>query len=65
MIEKPLLIFPKPIALPREKKEPRFGSDSYHYPTFQEQKDRLTPQIEVPERRLKCIDNLPQKTKFV
>lgn len=46
MIEKPLLIFPKPIALPREKKEPRFGSDSYHYPTFQEQKDRLTPQFE-------------------
>ncbi|NCO68576.1 MAG: S8 family peptidase [Nitrospirae bacterium] len=46
MTEKPLLIFPKPIALPREKKEPRFGSDSYHYPTFQEQKDRLTPQFE-------------------
>lgn len=46
MTEKPLLIFPKPIALPHEKKKKGFGSDFYHYPTFQEQKDRLTPQFE-------------------
>lgn len=46
MAGKPLLMFPKPANAPREKKKTGFGSDSYHYPTFQEQKDRLTPQFE-------------------
>lgn len=46
MAGKPLLMFPKPTLASREKKKQGFGSDSYHYPAFQEQKDRLTPQFE-------------------
>ncbi|MBI5416553.1 S8 family peptidase [Candidatus Poribacteria bacterium] len=46
MLEKPLLMFPKPTNAPRKKEKPRFGSEYYHQPTFQEQKDRLTPQFE-------------------
>lgn len=43
---KPLLIFPLPSTTVREKEIPRFGTASYHFPDFQNQKDRLTPQFE-------------------
>ncbi|BBO18468.1 conserved hypothetical protein [Candidatus Brocadia pituitae] len=43
---KPLLIFPAPSAAVRVKKNTGFGSASYHFPDFFNQKDRLTPQFE-------------------
>lgn len=45
MPEKPLLIFPVPSTAVQEKKKMGFGAASYHFPTFQNQKDRLTPQF--------------------
>ena len=46
MPERPLLIFPDYTIAGRDKGKPGFGSDYYHYPSFQIQKDRLTPQFE-------------------
>ncbi len=46
MQERPLLIFPKPTIAGRDKGKPVYGSPHYHYPSFQRQKDRLTPQFE-------------------
>ena len=46
MPEKPLLIFPEPSVAPRVKKSTGFGSANYHFPDFNIQKDRLTPQFQ-------------------
>ncbi|HCO94819.1 MAG TPA: exopolyphosphatase [Phycisphaerales bacterium] len=46
MADKPLLIFPNPTASPRPKKESRFGSPNYHFPSLDRQKDRLTTQFQ-------------------
>ena len=47
MANKPLLIFPEHTTIPNYKKgKTGFGSDFYHRPIFQRQKDRLTPQFE-------------------
>ncbi|MCR4292556.1 MAG: hypothetical protein NUV76_06750 [Candidatus Kuenenia sp.] len=43
---KPLLIFPTPSTTVRVEKNTGFGSASYRFPDFQNQKDRLTPQFE-------------------
>ncbi len=45
MPKRPLLIFPKYKTVEREKKG-GFFSDNYHYPDFNRQKERLTPQFE-------------------
>ncbi|MBV6519203.1 MAG: hypothetical protein DCC43_09165 [Candidatus Brocadia sp.] len=44
---KPLLIFPSPSTTKRKEEKPRFGTTPYHFPDFQNQKDRLTPQFET------------------
>ena len=46
MPEKPILILPEHSTTVREKKETGFAKSTYHFPTFQIQKDRLTPQFE-------------------
>lgn len=46
MPEKPLLIFPEHTIAPRDMKKSGFGSQRYHLPSFQRQKDRLTLQFE-------------------
>ena len=46
MPERPLLIFPDQTKARRDNLKPKFGSKPYHYPPFQIQKDRLTPQFE-------------------
>lgn len=46
MPERALLIFPKPTVAGRDKRKPGFDPPHYHYPSFQRQKDRLTPQFE-------------------
>lgn len=43
---KPLLIFPSPSTTVRKKEKLKFGAAPYHFPDFQNQKDRLTPQFE-------------------
>jgi hypothetical protein len=46
MAERPLLIFPEPQILQREKQKGTPIPPSYHIPGFKRQKDRLTPQFE-------------------
>lgn len=46
MAERPLLIFPEPQILQRDKPKGRLIPQSYHIPGFKRQKDRLTPQFE-------------------
>ncbi len=46
MAGRPLLIFPVPTPTSREKKKALPREVIYHFPTFQNQKDRLTPQFE-------------------
>jgi hypothetical protein len=46
MPERPLLIFPEPQILPREKQKGPPIPPGYHIPGFERQKDRLTPQFE-------------------
>jgi len=46
MAERPLLIFPKPQILQRDKSDSNFIPPGYHIPGFKRQKDRLTPQFE-------------------
>jgi len=45
MPERPLLIFPDHTKARRDFPKRNFGSTPYHYPPFQIQKDRLTPQF--------------------
>lgn len=46
MPEKPLLIFPDHTKARRDIPKAKFGFTPYHYPPFQIQKDKLTPQFE-------------------
>jgi hypothetical protein len=46
MSKKPLLLFPSHKSTVREKLKSPFGQKQYHYPTFQQQRDRLTPLFE-------------------
>ena len=45
MPERPLLIFPDHTIVRRDDGKSGFGSTYYRYPSFQRQKDRLTPQF--------------------